>query len=343
MYTAEKLLTIAIPTFNRAAFLQLCLDELAPQVVELAADVEILISDNASTDGTAKLVADHAKQNPAIRYVRNPDNIGSDRNIAQCFNLAQGRYVLIFGDDDIVLRGSLEIIVEHLRRNTYGVVFARAYGYDRDFRGERPWMARPQLTRLSRTDFLIATHVDVTFISSNMINKSLITDIDAEQFLGTRLVQSYLILEAVARAPEQAVLDGYLVACKRHNSGGYDPFAVFSADLDTAFRRYIDRALDLRTLKKIHNRILLRFFPYYILLALKKATPARRDIEQTLRKTFADNGYFRALIVPILRVPRPVGILACGILVTYGRIRRGEIVRLIQFMYYRLRNFVARR
>lgn len=334
----DKLLTIAIPTFNRARFLKLCLDELCPQVQPLVDIVEVIVSDNASTDTTAAVVADKIASGTPIRYVRNPDNIGSDRNIAQCFNLASSRYVFIFGDDDIILPGSLAAIVNALQQRAYGVLFVRAFGYDHDYRRERPWLARPALRALAPAPFLIATNVDVTFISSNVINKSLIADIYAEQFLGTRLVQTYLILEAVARAESSAILDGYLIACKRHNSGGYDPFSVFSADLDAAFKRYLGRVLDSVALTRIHNRILLHFFPYYILLALRKRSPPRHEIDATLRRSFADNLVFRRLIAPLLKLPRALAIGTCGMLVVYSRIRRGELPRLIQFAYHRLQH-----
>ena len=104
MQDNHPLLTIAIPTYNRDRYLEELLVCLGPQLKDRP-EVQLLISDNASQDGTREMVETFQRQGLVVRYVRNAENIGPDGNFAQCFDLAEGKYFLLFGDDDLVLPG----------------------------------------------------------------------------------------------------------------------------------------------------------------------------------------------------------------------------------------------
>ncbi|MBS0660581.1 MAG: glycosyltransferase [Verrucomicrobia bacterium] len=93
--------TVAIPTYNRAAILRQTLATLARQDFP-PAEWELLVIDNASTDDTPAAVAEFAGSVPPPRYLREPAqglNHARNRAIAE----ARGE-VLIFGDDDILVR-----------------------------------------------------------------------------------------------------------------------------------------------------------------------------------------------------------------------------------------------
>src|SRR5690349_17462512 len=101
-------LTIAIPTFNRANYLEMNLGRLVDECSCIApGTIEIIVSDNHSTDTTPEVVARAIERGLPIRYLRNAMDIGSDANIAQCFNEATGHYVQIMGDDDLYAKGRL--------------------------------------------------------------------------------------------------------------------------------------------------------------------------------------------------------------------------------------------
>jgi glycosyltransferase involved in cell wall biosynthesis len=68
--------------------------------------IEILVSDNCSTDDTPQVVQRYASTVPPFRSLRNLDNIESDANIAQCLSLARGKYVLLLGEDDILIENN---------------------------------------------------------------------------------------------------------------------------------------------------------------------------------------------------------------------------------------------
>ena len=95
-----------IPTYNRAKFLKKNLDILATQIIELHKEneVEINISDNASTDNTKKISESciYAYPQLHISYNCNEKNLGPDSNFITAMHMAKGEYSILWGDDDFL-------------------------------------------------------------------------------------------------------------------------------------------------------------------------------------------------------------------------------------------------
>ena len=105
-----------IPTYNRAKYLKQNLDILTTQIKELHKEdeVEINISDNASTDETKQVSEACIAANPQlhISYHCNEKNLGPDGNFIAAMHLAKGEYSLLWGDDDFLKEGGLARIFE---------------------------------------------------------------------------------------------------------------------------------------------------------------------------------------------------------------------------------------
>lgn len=144
----ERLLSICIPTYNRAVYLERILDNLAEEMENLKEEVEICVSDNASTDNTMEVLKNASGKLPLV-YKRNEKNCGYDLNAIAVTMLASGKYVWYTGDDDCFLKGSVERLVEDIRKNRdkkISAIFINAlagrqgivpFGF-RDFRLFRP-------------------------------------------------------------------------------------------------------------------------------------------------------------------------------------------------------------
>ncbi|MFN2492467.1 MAG: glycosyltransferase family 2 protein [Pyrinomonadaceae bacterium] len=116
---ATPVLTVGIPTWNRAKYVSDAIDSLAVEIEyhALQAEVEILISDNGSEDQTQTVVEERIARYPYVRYVRNKRNMGVKFNVLQVLRLAEGEYSMMLGDDDRLVKGSLSAIVGLLRVN----------------------------------------------------------------------------------------------------------------------------------------------------------------------------------------------------------------------------------
>lgn len=88
--------TVSIPTYNRAHFLEVAIESVLAQTYS---DWELIVCDDGSTDGTPDLMASY-ESDRRIRYLRHRKNIGKSNNMRSGFLVAQGEYFIKFDDDD---------------------------------------------------------------------------------------------------------------------------------------------------------------------------------------------------------------------------------------------------
>jgi abequosyltransferase len=115
-------LSICIPTFNRVDYLSDLLESLECQVTS---DIEIVVSDNASTDGTQSAMLVWQKRLPNLVYKRWDTNRGADRNYLSVVDIARGEYCWFLGSDDIARPDAVSKVVERLKSDADCLIFSR--------------------------------------------------------------------------------------------------------------------------------------------------------------------------------------------------------------------------
>lgn len=342
--SASTLLTIAIPTWRRASFLAITLEQLRAELSRCpdADRVEILVSDNCSPDETPDVVKRAMTVGLPVTYVRNQENIGSDANIAQCFNLASGRYVMILGDDDMPVDGVLERLLCLLSGGNFGVVCLRPYGFEQDFRREYPGGGGMEHMFSDPGRFLARIGPLMTLISACAVDKHLLPDVDARQFCGGNLVQVHLVIRAALAAKQNLFVDRYSVACKRNNSGGYDFSEVFVSSLGGVLDSYLGKGLTSTVIRAIEKRLLVGYFPFYLFRQRLAGTGSLPATYERFHKRFAGRWLFHLWAAPIIRLPRPLALIWGGLAVFIGRIANGDLQRGIAFAASRLSRIGAR-
>jgi glycosyltransferase involved in cell wall biosynthesis len=111
--------SIGVPVFNGEDYLAAALDSLLAQTYS---DFEIIISDNASTDGTRVICEDYVKRDRRVRYYRQPRNVGASGNYNRTFELACGEYFKWHAHDDVCAPTFLERCVAGLDANPEAVL-----------------------------------------------------------------------------------------------------------------------------------------------------------------------------------------------------------------------------
>lgn len=124
-----KLLSIVIPTLNRRAMLEMTLDYLAAEIEGLEARVELVVVNNASDDDTLEFLATRKAHVPA-RLVSFEERVDIDSSFRRCVDVTTGRYINIFGDDDLPMPGFVRRIIDILDagRNPAFIYFNRLIG-----------------------------------------------------------------------------------------------------------------------------------------------------------------------------------------------------------------------
>lgn len=118
----RPLVTVAIPTYNSAN--KYLTDALSSALAQTYDSLEIIVSDNCSTDNTSQVVNNlHDKR---LRYVRQIKNIGANGNFNFCLEEAKGAYILFLCDDDLIDPDFVSICVGSLpNTNNNGPSFIR--------------------------------------------------------------------------------------------------------------------------------------------------------------------------------------------------------------------------
>lgn len=106
----KPLLTIAIPTYNREVWLDNSLSIIEEELFGLNEKIELIVSNNASTDSTKDVIEKH-KNNISFKVINNEKNIGAIRNINILINRATADLVWVLGDDDFLPKGFLKNLI----------------------------------------------------------------------------------------------------------------------------------------------------------------------------------------------------------------------------------------
>lgn len=99
MSQTQPSVSIGMPVYNGELFIKHALDSILAQTFS---DFELIICDNASTDGTQAICEDYAARDSRIRYYRNAENIGAANNFNRTVELSSGKYFKWAAHDDVL-------------------------------------------------------------------------------------------------------------------------------------------------------------------------------------------------------------------------------------------------
>jgi abequosyltransferase len=306
MQGSQPLLTFAIPTYNRARSLERLLGILQTELQD-ESRVELLVSDNASSDGTPAVVESCQSAATPVRYMRNQENLGADRNILQCFESATGKYVWIFSDDDIIAPGTLGRVLAALATGKYDILCITP------FFSLSPDMQPRKFTPVPDREFSSAralarhVHVHFTFISGVIINKERMAGIAHPPFASlfdTSLGQLGPFFTALNIHRRSLLIRDPLVTATANRSVGYGLYKVFGTNLTRISSEWIE---DRSVREAIINGTIQKFLPPWILLTRKSlASSVAEDPHQVLRHCFGKYSRYWIFNYPIYALPFPL-------------------------------------
>lgn len=125
----KPLLSICIPTYNREKYLKECLDSVINQEWFNEEEIEIVISDNASTDNTKQLVATYIKKHTNIIYHRNDINIWPLKNFIKLPDYAHWEYIWYLSDDDMLSDIGLKTTLEVIKKENPWLILSKYFWF----------------------------------------------------------------------------------------------------------------------------------------------------------------------------------------------------------------------
>lgn len=303
----QPLLTIAIPTYNRAGFLDTGLKKISEELIGLSKDqrrlVNVYISNNASTDNTSEIIKKYKTlHSEIIKVINNSENIGADLNIAQCYESSSTPYVWILGDDDLILPGSLGLILNVLLKERIDILYLNHYWFKDNYKEKLIPLKNPSVSKFHETlDFAKRTNVMLSFISGLIVRTGV--GIEYRNTLATsNLVQFSWVLPLLRDGTSFAVLENEVVAARGGNSGGYGLVKVFGQNLTKITNNILREKPEVA--RAIQNGTIVNFFPDFILEFRKGSSKfIDQDMSAGLREAFGSNWRYYVFLVPLIRLP----------------------------------------
>lgn len=267
--TAEQrggcvLLSVCIATFRRAEFIAATLDSIVGQ---LEGGVELVIVDGASPDLTPEVVAPYLARYPAIRYFREEENSGVDRDYDKAVDYARGEYCWLMTDDDLLKPGAIRRVINALREGR-SLVLVNAEVRNADLSYilvDRKLPMREDRTYGpgDREDFFSECLNYLSFIGCVVIRRTIWLGRDRDSYFGTLFVHVGVILQSPWIGDVYVVCDPLIVIRYGNamwTSRGFEIWAFKWPGLVWSFAGYADETKRLVCPKEPWRRIKMLFY-----------------------------------------------------------------------------------
>lgn len=186
------LLSICIPTYNRCdkvlALLRFLSSELENNV--FVNDIEIIVSDNCSTDDTKEMVSQFTGGSNFFIYHRNQSNLGLIGNLHKLVEISQGDYIWFMGDDDVYYKNILCAVYNKLKEKALDYIFVNHCAY-KNYKSDGTGFDSAVPNRLISKEYLSSYDIlkifdysgtSLMFISASVFRRNTIMNCDCSRF-----------------------------------------------------------------------------------------------------------------------------------------------------------------
>lgn len=299
------LLSICIPTFNRARYLPEALESLAAQ---LAQDVELLVYDTGSTDGTPALLREFAERFSALRFFHLPERQGIDEALLLLLEEARGEYVWYFGSDDTLKPGGVEAVRQRILASPRrpSLLFLNHEIVDDSGRlliaSNLPATRDRTFPRGRRAAAWLGLHLG--FLSACIFRREAApVRAEAAEFTGSLWMGAYLNLRSLAAGGPAIYVGSPLVRARRNPGNVYDYGEVFCRQASRIFWSARRFGIGWFTLYRAMNRT-VRLFHWRFVVSRRCDDPAElRRVFPTMRQTCWMYPWFWLLLLPVRLTP----------------------------------------
>ena len=186
---ANQILSIVIPTYNRADFLDYCLEVHIPLAREH--NIQIFVSDNASTDTTQEVMQKWMKEYSLLKYHRNECNIGPDKNFEIGLGLPDTEYIWLLGDTYKIPSRGIQYLLE--------LISHRDCQYDAFIFNLENKLTCKQKNYNIHNALLFDLGALMTCLSCLVYSRKLIQNANFSKYYDTYFMQEGIIFEDIAK------------------------------------------------------------------------------------------------------------------------------------------------
>ena len=283
----RPLVSVCIPVYNREEYLASTIESIINQSFE-DGDIEIVISDNASTDGTKEIAETYVSRYSYVNFVELEKNEGADLNYMNVVANASGEYCWLFGSDDIMEPGALKIILDKIKSTQSDIYLCSEYIGDLQARH----ISTHHLLSIGRDETYFFSSVDEMgdyfgvansqsalfgYLTSIIVAKDRWSEIILdESYIGTLYSHMYVLYSIIENGASLSYIDRPLVTWR----GGNDSFGGkgriterYLVDIN-GFAKIADRFICNSEVLSKFKRVFRRHHPSLNICYLRMNTPS---------------------------------------------------------------------
>jgi len=257
----QYILSISIPTYNRGSILKKTLSLLVQE--EGFDNIQLVVSDNHSSDETEDIVKEFQEKYSNVKYHRNDRNIGLEENIKKVIELSDGEFVKVLNDYTYFEKGKLSILIQYVQQN----------------RIEKPNLFF--LNNSSNNDFTVCNSLNhfvhsvsiwSTWISCFGIWKQNYENIkNKESHIGLMFFHTSILFENIAKKKTIIYKEKFMDTFHVENKGGYHILVFLEGYFSVLIKNYYElNFINKNTYKKEKKEVLRFLYPYIVGATIKK-------------------------------------------------------------------------
>lgn len=250
----QKLLSIAIPTWNRASTLEQALLRILPQVKFWQDTIQLVISDNASTDNSRAVVQDFIGKYPEVEidYFVQETNTGFFGNFCKVKELSTAKYIWMLSDDDYIDEHLIGRIIKTVSaQNDIGLVFL----HDWTFKNKREM----RLETTTIDEILIAHNYRLTLISAVIfVNSKQEDHYIKTRFKDSNFVGFAFLISELKNQSKGVVLYGNSLNIGMDVTRGFNWFQAFIIDINAILLYMMEVSYNKKIVSEIKHNIFKR-------------------------------------------------------------------------------------
>jgi len=303
-------LSIAIPTHNGSQYIREALDSIVCQLNEIDDYVEIVISDNASTDQTPEIIREYQQKYSFIKYFWNTENLGPDSNFDLAVRRSAGEFVWLFSDDDQLKPEAIKKVLDVLKNHPeLTAIFVNSCNYDYNL---KQYDSQPSVKIKKDTlfetadDFLSNIRINAAFVSSDIVRRSSWEEAHPEIYIGTNWIQYATLLTLIMDHHSYCIAEPYVMHMHR---GGYirpGDNSEWSMKIAITLMEVLNslrgKGYSKRSVSKVIG-VMLHHLPMEIIVYKKNGLTLKKSLIKNMIAQFKFYPSFWLIDLPLLVIP----------------------------------------
>lgn len=301
---SNPLITIAVPTWNRASILDYALSLLLTQIQIHKDKIEIIISDNNSDDNTNEIIKKHFLLNKDLNIIHNTQekNTGYYGNFKICRHLSKGKYFWLLSDNDFIANGLIDYIIKIIEEEDTSFIFLKDWKQGNKIDNKVVFRKKtyPLLQAVEKFSY------NTTLISAVIFKNNKVNDLNLfNHFKGNTFLGFSFFLEALSNEKNAVEITGNSLFISKAKVS-FNAFKSFAEDLVACFQYAIkNNILPTKTVNVFINKTITELTTrHYILFRLTGSLHGvkydRGYIDKMLHKGFSDYKAYKEILKPLV-------------------------------------------